>query len=152
MKNKTLSILVVFLVVVGIISLCKNNSENKKDEWHYSDGSSIVCRVSGCGKTPVYSNWDDRFCKEHLNKSENHSEQYDASVAKKKVNTKKALTKEEADALRGTGYHGTKPNSFAESNALKAAMVKCKNCGMHSDNGSNSLCDECQYNKEYGFD
>lgn len=152
MKNKTLSILVVFLVVVGIISLCKNNSENKKDEWHYSDGSSIVCRVSGCGKTPVYSNWDDRFCKEHLNKSENHSEQYDASVAKKKVNTKKALSKEEADALRGTGYHGTRPNSSAESIEIKAAMVKCKNCGMHSDNGSNSLCDECQYNKEYGFD
>lgn len=152
MKNKILPIVVVLLIVVGISALWKNNDKNKNDEWHYSDGSSIVCRVNGCGNNPVYSNWDDRFCKEHLNKSENHSEQYDASVAKKKINTKKALTKEEADALRGTGYHGTKPNSFAESNALKAAMVTCKNCGMHSDNGSNSLCDECQYNKEYGFD
>ena len=152
MKNKILPIAVVLLIVVGIFALWKNNDKSENDEWHYSDGSSIVCRVSGCGKTPVYSNWDDRFCKEHLNKSENHSEQYDAFVAKKKVNTKKALTKEEADALRGTGYHGTKPNSFAESNALKAAMVKCKNCGMHSNNGSNSLCDECQYNKDYGLE
>lgn len=152
MKNKILPIAVVLLIVVGIFALWKNNDKSENDEWHYSDGSSIVCRVSGCGKTPVYSNWDDRFCKEHLNKSENHSEQYDASVAKKKINTKKALTKEEADALRGTGYHGTKPNSFAEINALKAAMVKCKNCGMHSDNGSNSLCDECQYNKDYGLE
>lgn len=152
MKHKILPIAVVLLIVIGISALWKNNDKNKKDEWHYSDGSSIVCRVNGCGKNPVYSNWDDRFCKEHLNKSENHSEQYDVSVAKKKVNTKKALTKEEADALRGTGYHGTRPNSSAESIELKAAMVKCKNCGMHSDNGSNSLCDECQYNKEYGFD
>lgn len=56
----------------------------------------------------------------------------------------KALTKEEADALRGTGYNGTRPNSAAESLELKAAQVKCKECGYHSDNGSNSLCDYCQ--------
>lgn len=124
----------------------------KNEIGHYSDGTSIVCRVTGCGKTPVYSDWDDRYCDEHLNKSENHANQYDSSVAQKKVNTKKALTKEEADALRGTGYNGTKPNSTAESIELKAAMVKCKKCGMHSSNGSNSLCDECQYNEEYGFE
>lgn len=59
----------------------------------------------------------------------------------------KALTKEEADALRGTGYNGTRPNSAAESMELKAAQVKCKECGYHSDNGSNSLCDYCQSKK-----
>ena len=73
-------------------------------------------------------------------------------VPVKKVNTVKALTKEEADALRGTGYHNTRPNSSAENTELAAAMVKCKNCGMHSDNGANSLCDECQYNKAHGLD
>lgn len=60
---------------------------------------------------------------------------------------KKALTKEEADALRGTGYNGTKPNSSAEAHELRAAQVTCKECGYHSDNGYNSLCDYCQDKK-----
>lgn len=54
-----------------------------------------------------------------------------------------AMTKEEADALRGTGYHNTRPGSVAEHNELQAAQVKCKECGYHSDNGYNSLCDSC---------
>lgn len=56
---------------------------------------------------------------------------------------KKAITKEEANSLRGTGYHNTRPNSVAEDMELKAAQVKCKECGHHSDNGANSLCDSC---------
>ena len=59
----------------------------------------------------------------------------------------RALTKEEADRLRGTGYHNTRPNSAAEHNELKAAQVTCKECGYHSDNGYNSLCDYCQAHK-----
>lgn len=55
-----------------------------------------------------------------------------------------ALTKEEADALRGTGYHNTRPNSSAENMELAAAQVKCKRCGMHSSNGRNSMCDSCR--------
>ena len=148
--KKIMPIIGIIIIIYVAIFVLTDNTE--KDEWHYSDGTSIVCRVTGCGKTPVYSDWDDRYCDEHLNKSENHANQYDSSVAQKKVNTKKALTKEEADALRGTGYNGTKPNSTAERIELKAAMVKCKKCGMHSSNGSNSLCDECQYNEEYGFE
>ena len=58
------------------------------------------------------------------------------------------LTKEEADALRGTGYHNTRPHSFAENLELAAAQVTCRACGRHSDNGSNSLCDYC-YKEEY---
>lgn len=54
-----------------------------------------------------------------------------------------AISKEEADALRGTGYHNTRPGSVAEHNELQAAQVKCKECGYHSDNGYNSLCDSC---------
>ena len=151
MKNKAIFFIVPLLVILLVVSSCGNNSNGYKDEWHNSNGSKIVCRVFGCENTPAYSNWDDRFCSEHLNKSANHSNEYDSSKAKKKINTQKALTKEEADALRGTGYHGTRPNSSAEETELSAAMVTCKNCGMHSDNGLNSLCDECQYNQEYGF-
>lgn len=138
----------VFMVLLLLLSY-RFITDVGNDE---KNNSQVVCRVNGCGETPVYLNWEDRFCSEHLDKSENHFNQYDSSTAKKKVNTKPALTKEEAEILRGTGYHGTRPNSPAEDIEIKAAMVKCKNCGMHSDNGSNSLCDECQYNKGYGFD
>lgn len=34
---------------------------------------------------------------------------------------------------------------------LKAAQVKCRTCGMHSDNGANSQCDECTYNELHGL-
>ena len=61
------------------------------------------------------------------------------------TSSKAVLTKEEADRLRGTGYHNTRPDSLAEDIELKAAQVKCKECGLHSDNGSNSLCDYCQH-------
>lgn len=148
--KKIMPIIGIVIIIYVAIFVLTDNTE--KDEWHYSDGTSIVCRVTGCGNTPIYSDWDDRYCEEHLNKSENHANQYDSSVAQKKVNTKKPLTKEEAEALRGTGYNGTKPNSVAENIELNAAMVKCKKCGMHSSNGSNSLCDECRYNEEYGFE
>ncbi len=57
---------------------------------------------------------------------------------------KPAMSKEEADSLRGTGYHNTRPGSVAEDIELKAAQVKCKKCGYHSDNGYNSYCDSCQ--------
>ncbi len=60
---------------------------------------------------------------------------------------KKALTREEAENLRGTGYKGTRPNSSAEGSELRAAQVKCKECGYHSDNGANSLCDYCRSKK-----
>lgn len=75
-----------------------------------------------------------------------------SSVITKRINTEPAMTKEEAERLRGTGYHGTRPNSSAEALELKAAQVKCKKCGMRSHNGYNSLCDECQYNEKHGLD
>lgn len=149
MKSK---IIVAGIIIFFFIGICSSLFSEEDDEWHNYDGSDIVCRVNGCGNTPEYSKWEDRFCSEHLNKSTNHSDEYDSSIAKKKVNTEEALSIEEADSLRGTGYHNTRPNSSAENSELKAAMVKCKKCGMHSDNGANSLCDECRYNEEYGFD
>ena len=61
------------------------------------------------------------------------------------VNKTPAMTKEEAERLSGTGYHGCRPHSSAENLELKAAQIKCKNCGYHSDNGANSYCDYCQW-------
>lgn len=147
--KKIVALLIALIAFIGIYSIF---TFNNKDEQYYSNGKPITCRVDGCGKRPIYPDWNKRFCEEHLNKSEDYSSQYSSSVATKKINTKRALTAAEADALRGTGYHGTRPNSFAESTELKAAMVKCKKCGMHSNNGYNSLCDECRYNEKHGLD
>lgn len=66
------------------------------------------------------------------------------------VNRERAMTKEEAEKLSGTGYHGTRPNSSAENIELSAAQVKCKNCGYRSHNGRNSLCDYCSWMERYG--
>ena len=57
---------------------------------------------------------------------------------------KKAMTKEEAERLRGTGYHGTRPNSSAENTELAAAQNVCSNCGYHTEYGSNSICQYCR--------
>ena len=154
MANKYYKAIIIILSLYAIIKLFSyfgNNNKNN-DEWHNFDGTPIVCRVQGCGKKPVYANWADRFCEEHLDQSTNHKKQYDSSIEKKKINTKKALTEEEAEKLRGTGYHGTRPNSEAENIEIAAAMVKCKKCGMHSSNGANSLCYECKYNSDHGLD
>lgn len=151
MKKGTV-ILLLFLIFVAVaIGTIAENHDNQ-NEWQNVDGSPIVCRVTGCGNSPLYSNWGDRFCAEHLYKSENYADKYNSSVAVKKINTTPALTREEAEKLKGTGYHGTMPNSTAEDIEIKAAMVKCIKCGMHSNNGTNSLCYECQYNKEHGFE
>lgn len=61
---------------------------------------------------------------------------------------KRAMTAEEADKLRGTGYHGTRPGSPAEHNELRAAQNTCKECGYHSDNGANSICDYCYWKQK----
>ena len=91
----------------------------------------------------------------------NHKEIYDGqqtpkvskrSTEIKRVNKTPAMTEEEANALRGTGYHGTRPGSSAEDTELGAAMNKCRKCGMHTTNGRYSLCDECLYNKNHGLD
>ncbi len=42
------------------------------------------------------------------------------------------------------GYNGTRPGSSAENAEKNAAKVKCKQCGRHSTNGVNSLCDSCK--------
>ncbi len=66
------------------------------------------------------------------------------------LNREKAMTKEEAEKLRGTGYHNTRPNSSAENTELAAAQTKCRNCGYRTHNGANSLCDYCSWMERYG--
>lgn len=145
-------ILIVVLVLVACVIVLSNENNKKQDEWKTFDGEDIVCRFVGCGNRPLYSNWEDRYCSDHIDRSKNASNIGVKTKGTRRTNTTPALTKEQADALVGTGYHGTKPNSSAESSEIKAAMVKCKKCGMHSTNGANSKCNECLYNESMGFD
>ncbi len=82
--------------------------------------------------------------------SSSRSRTYSARPTCPPVNREKAMTKEQAERLSGTGYMGTRPNSSAEISKLKIAQLKCKNCGYHTDNGSNTLCDYCAWMEEYG--
>lgn len=83
--------IVSVLILIGLIGM--NMNETETDDWHNYDGSEIVCRITYCGKAPLYSNWEDRYCEDHIYKSANHSDEFDSSVIKKKVNTTPALTK-----------------------------------------------------------
>ena len=115
----------LYFIILAIIVCCVPRQENETDT----------------GYTPSYNS--------HTQSGGSYNS--DQGVTKK-VNTTPAMTKEEAERLRGTGYHGTRPYSTAESIELKAAQVKCRTCGMHSDNGANSQCDECTYNELHGLD
>lgn len=46
------------------IKLCNTKTT---DPWTNFDGSPIVCRITGCGKKPVYSDWNRRYCSTHIN-------------------------------------------------------------------------------------
>ncbi len=100
---------------------------------------SAIAQIPGC---------DSSSSRESYSYSGSYSSGNRSSYTGSSYTRTKALTKEEAEALRGTGYKGTRPNSAAEAMELKAAQVKCKECGYHSDNGSNSLCDYCQAKKK----
>lgn len=123
-KKKWWLWLIVPVIIIGVIIISSN--EPTEDD--------------GTGYTPSYNSYTS---------SGNSS--YSSQGVTKKINTTPAMTKEEAERLRGTGYHGTRPNSTAENIELKAAQVKCKTCGMHSDNGVNSQCDACAYNEKHGL-
>ncbi len=123
-KKKWWLWLIIPVVIIGIILVSLKEPAEDTDT----------------GYTPSYNSYTP---------SSNSS--YSSQGVTKKINTTPAMTKEEAERLRGTGYHGTRPNSTAESIELKAAQVKCKTCGMHSDNGVNSQCDACAYNEKHGL-
>lgn len=99
---------------------------------------SFIVQLPGCESISSYSSYAY---------SSNYSSDPDVPYSGTSYGRRRALTKEEADALSGTGYKGTRPNSLAEAMELQAAQVKCKECGYHTDNGRNSLCDYCQSHK-----
>lgn len=146
MKKLVILILILLLGAIGI----SQRQKETHDERHTFGGKEIVCRFQGCEQRPLYSDWVDRFCSDHIDKSEHHKGNK-KSTGTKRINKEPALTDEQAKAMEGTGYGGTRPNSSAEISKIKAAKVKCKKCGMHSTNGLNSLCDECSYNESMGF-
>lgn len=58
------------VVIILLLAVCLNSCEGKKDDpWTNYDGSRIVCRRSGCGRTPVYSDWNRRYCSTHINET-----------------------------------------------------------------------------------
>lgn len=64
----TLLVLLVILVliIVGVKS-CSSDDDTPSQSTPTSYSSAYVCRRSGCGKTPVYTDWNRRFCSEHIN-------------------------------------------------------------------------------------
>lgn len=65
MKNSWL-ILLVIILLVNCISSCEGKQD---DPWTNYDGSRIVCRRNGCGRSPVYSDWNRRYCSTHIDES-----------------------------------------------------------------------------------
>lgn len=49
---------VISLIIV--LGVCSSNTTEQSDE------DKAICRRSGCGRTAIYSDWDRRFCSEHI--------------------------------------------------------------------------------------
>ena len=109
--------------------------------WHIIVAILLIIWQISCWTNPY-----NRYSSSSYSSGSRYS--YSSSSSSRSSSYRKALTKEEANSLRGTGYHNTKPNSSAENMELAAAQVKCKKCGMHTDNGYNSMCDSCR--KKFG--
>lgn len=60
------SVLIVFLVIIFLIAGINSCTEEPDNPWTNFDGSPIVCRRTGCGRTPMYSDWNRRYCSTHI--------------------------------------------------------------------------------------
>ena len=60
------SLFSVVLIVLLLASLVGCFATQEDDPWTNSDGTPIVCRRQGCGRTPKYPDWERRFCEEHI--------------------------------------------------------------------------------------
>lgn len=58
-----ITIIIVVLLIIGNLGSC---SKEKDDPWTNVLGDPIVCRRSGCGETPVFADWNRRYCSEHI--------------------------------------------------------------------------------------
>lgn len=151
--NLLVGIFVFLIEILYLIWSCiKEDPKKTTIFWKVLGGIIVFLALLGCiAQSPTYkkTSYKPTSTSNSYSYSSNYSSYSGTSTSRTTGNYKKALTKEEANALKGTGYHGTRPNSVAELNELRAAQVKCKQCGYHSDNGGNSLCDSCQARK-YG--
>lgn len=57
---------VIFLVIALLVFSIGACDTEQDDPWTHYDGSRIVCRRSGCGRSPVYSDWNRRYCSAHI--------------------------------------------------------------------------------------
>lgn len=60
------SVWIIFLVIALLVVSIGSCSTEQDDPWTNYDGSRIVCRRTGCGRSPVYSDWNRRYCSTHL--------------------------------------------------------------------------------------
>ena len=69
MNNRVKIILAAVLIAFLFLASGSNTSAKSHDAWHNYDGTEIVCRRSGCGKKPLYSDWNRRYCSTHINET-----------------------------------------------------------------------------------
>lgn len=126
----------------------------KRSAWWILGVAAVLAFIIAIGQqskpTPAKSTYSTNSPSRSTSNSSTYTGSYSSTPTCPPVNRELAMTKEEADRLSGTGYHGTRPNSSAENSELKAAQVRCKNCGYRSHNGLNSLCDYCAWMEKYG--
>lgn len=56
----------IFFAIIFLLVCINSCSEEADDPWTNYDGSRIVCRRTGCGRTTVYSDWSRRYCSTHI--------------------------------------------------------------------------------------
>ena len=63
LSNKAvLIILILSLVIIVAYSF----REQPEASWTNPDGSTITCRYPGCSSSPVYPDYNRRFCSQHI--------------------------------------------------------------------------------------
>ena len=66
-SNPMLGPALFFAIILVILLIIAFFPQEHEDPWtNEINGTSITCRYSGCGKEPVYSDWEKRYCSEHL--------------------------------------------------------------------------------------
>ena len=63
-----ISIKGILIILFGALFLIVSFAfkENEEVSWVNPDGSSISCRYPGCSSSPVYPDWNRRYCSEHI--------------------------------------------------------------------------------------
>lgn len=60
---------IIILTIIALLGSMGSCNKKQDDPWTNCDGSKIVCRRTGCGRSPVYSDWNRRYCSLHINES-----------------------------------------------------------------------------------